>query len=307
MSDAALAEPSAEADGASATWRDIHVSVQDGLRLHARDYGERASPHLPVVCLPGLTRNARDFHELAAFLSTHRHRPRRVLAIDFRGRGASDYDWNWKNYTPFTEMADVLDVLTACGIEDACFVGTSRGGLVTMLLAAARPTTLKAVVLNDIGPEVDGRGLLRIKNVLSATRAPKNWEDATDLLKRAYESHFPAVDDAGWEAFARKTFADKDGRPVRDYDPKLIKTLQSIDYDQPLPTMWPQFDGFAGVPLMVLRGENSDILSEDTVQRMAERRPDLESVLVEGAGHAPMLTEPEILNRISAFINAAEG
>lgn len=306
MSNAALADTPAEIVDASAQWRDVYISAQDGLKLHARDYGARTGPHLPVVCLPGLTRNARDFHELAAFLATHRHRPRRVLSLDFRGRGGSAYDRSWKNYTPFTEMADVLDVLTAAGIEDACFVGTSRGGLVAMLLAAARPTALKAVILNDIGPVIDGRGLLRIKNVLSATRKPGSWAEATDMLKRAYETHFPAVDAAGWEVFARKTFADKDGKPAIDYDPKLTKTLQTIDFDQPMPTMWPQFDGLSGIPLMVLRGANSDILSEDTVARMAERRPDMENVQVDGAGHAPMLTETAILNRISAFITTAE-
>lgn len=306
VADVAPVEARADAGAAPPEWQDVFVTAQDGLRLHAREYGERTSPHLPVVCLPGLTRNARDFHELAMFLSAHRHRPRRVLALDFRGRGGSAYDRNWKNYTPLVEMSDVMNVLAARGIEEAAFVGTSRGGLVTMLLAAARPTLLRAVVFNDIGPAIDGRGLLRIKNILSGTRVPATWADAKDGLRRAYEGHFPAIDDAGWDLFARRTYADRDGKPHRDFDAKLLKTLANIDFNQPLATLWPQFDGLAGVPVMVVRGENSDILSTETLEDMRSRRPDLDEITVAGAGHAPMLVEPAVLNRISAFITGAE-
>jgi pimeloyl-ACP methyl ester carboxylesterase len=305
MADPAVAEARTETTGAP-QWRDIHVTAQDGLALYLREYGERASPHLPVVCLPGLTRNARDFHDLAVFLSTHKHRPRRVLALDFRGRGGSEYDRTWKNYNPLTEMSDVIDVLTARGIEEAAFVGTSRGGLVTMLLSGARPTALKAVVLNDIGPVVDGRGLLRIKNVLSRASAPSSWDDAADAMQRSYETHFPAIDRDGWMAYARRTFADVDGKPRRDFDPKLLKTLDIIDFNQPLPTLWPQFNGLAHAPIMVLRGENSDILSPETLEAMQALRPDLDAVTVPGAGHAPFLDETPVMTRISGFITTAE-
>jgi pimeloyl-ACP methyl ester carboxylesterase len=306
MSDVATSEAGITALAASALWRDEFVTAQDGLRLHARDYGPRTSERLAVVCLPGLTRNARDFHELAVRLSTDPRRPRRVLAIDSRGRGGSDYDRNWEHYSLPMETADVLDVVAAAGIEDACFVGTSRGGLITMLLTAVRPTVLSAAILNDIGPVVDGRGLLRIKNVLSSTRAPGTWADAVDALRRAYQPMFPALEAADWENYARKTYTDLNGRPTRDYDPKILKGLESIDINQPLATMWPQFDGFAGVPLMVIHGENSDILSPKTVALMRERRPDLETIEVEGAGHAPLLIEPVVLKRISDFVAAAE-
>ncbi len=306
MSETADAEALADKTEAPAQWRDVFVTARDGLRLHLREYGERTSPHLPVVCLPGLTRNARDFHELAVFLSTHKHRPRRVLAMDFRGRGGSAHDRHWKNYTPFVELGDVLDVLVARGVEQAAFVGTSRGGLVTMLMAAARPTALKAVVLNDVGPVIEGRGLLRIKNVLSGSAVPSTWGQAVDTMRRAYEGHFPALDEAAWELFARRTYAEDNGRPQRDFDPKLLKTLASIDFNQPLPTMWPQFDGMKDVPLMVLHGENSDILTAETAERMAERHPRLDVLTVAGNGHAPLLYETPVLNRISAFITSAE-
>jgi len=306
MRDSAAAEAPADSE-ASPEWRDIHVTAQDGLRLHLREYGDRTHPHLPVVCLPGLTRNVRDFHNLAVFLSTDEKRPRRVVAMDFRGRGGSAYDPDWKNYNPLTETSDVLDVLTARGIEEAAFVGTSRGGLVTMLLAAARPTALRAVVLNDIGPVVDGRGLLRIKNVLSRGTVPASWDDAAETLKQAYEGHFPNVDRTGWMEFAYRTYADGAGKPKQDFDSKLLKTLSAIDFDQPMPTMWPQFDGLASVPVMVVHGENSDILSKETVAEMRDRHPALEVLSLPDTGHAPFLTESASMSRLADFISAAEG
>lgn len=288
------------------TWRDIRFSAGDGLLLHARDYGPADSGRLPVVCLPGLTRNCRDFHDLAVFLSTHKSKPRRVVTMDFRGRGDSGWDSDWRRYAPLVELGDVLDLLVAARLDRACFVGTSRGGIVTMLLGAARPTAIAAAVLNDVGPEIDGRGLLRIKNMLAATRAPRSWDEATTVLREAYKPHFPGLDEAGWEDFARKTYDDRDGRPARAFDPKLIKALEAVDYNQPLPTMWPQFDGLANAPVLVVHGVNSDILDSGTVVRMQERRPDLEVLEVAEAGHAPMLTEPPELSRIAAFVAAAD-
>lgn len=304
---AGTAEPgSVETVAEAAEWREMRISAGDGLQLHARDYGPRDSDRLPVVCLPGLTRNCRDFHDLAVFLSSHKSKPRRVVSMDFRGRGGSGWDGDWRRYAPLVELGDVLDLLVAAGIDRACFVGTSRGGMVTMLLAATRPTAIAAAVLNDVGPEIDGRGLLRIKNMLAATRAPRTWEEAATVLREAYEAHFPGIDDAGWEDFARKTYDDRDGKPARAFDPKLTKTLEAIDYNQPLPTMWPQFDGLANAPVMVIRGANSDILAADTLVRMRERRADLEVLEVADAGHAPMLVAQDELARIAAFVTAAD-
>lgn len=313
MTDAAEATASAASpDGGDVRsqdetgWRDVFVSAQDGLRLHGRDYGPRNSPAMPVVCLPGLTRNARDFHELAVRLATDDKHPRRVLSIDFRGRGESGFDPDWKSYSPLVEMNDVLDMTTACGIHRACFVGTSRGGLVTMLIAAARPTLIGAAILNDVGPELDVRGLIRIKKVLGATNQPADWPQAIAGMKRAYEAHFPALDAAGWDLYARRTYRDENGKPARDYDAKLLKTLETIDYNQPLATLWPQFDGLGHAPVLVIRGEHSDILSPETLAKMAKRRDDLQSMEVGGEGHAPLLHLPETLDRIADFVKAAD-
>jgi pimeloyl-ACP methyl ester carboxylesterase len=287
-------------------WHDVRVASQDGLVLHARDYGPRAADATPVVCVPGLTRNAADFHELAVHLSRTPRHPRRVVAIDYRGRGKSDHDRDWRNYTPMTEAGDVINVVTALGIGEACVVGTSRGGMIAMLLAALRPTMLKAVVLNDIGPAVDGRGLARIKNTLEATQRPASWADAAELMKRAYAPNFPDLTAADWDAMARRTYAERDGRPVIAYDPKLLKVLSRIDFGSPLPTMWPQFDALVHVPVMVLRGASSDILSAETVTSMRARRPDLEVVEIPNAGHAPQLRDAAEIEPVAAFIAAAE-
>ncbi|WP_333782887.1 alpha/beta hydrolase [Nitratireductor aquibiodomus] len=155
-------------------FRDVFYSAQDGLKLHARLYGE-ANPGLPVVCLPGLTRNARDFHALAEKLSTDATTPRKVIAFDYRGRGLSDNDPDWRRYDVTVEAADIVSGLAAFGVEHAAFIGTSRGGLIIMALAGARPTLMKAVVLNDIGPVVEGDGLARSAPICSARPNPVRW------------------------------------------------------------------------------------------------------------------------------------
>ncbi len=287
-------------------WRDLYVSSRDGLRLHARDYGDRASPWGPVICLPGLTRNAADFHELASHLANHRHRPRRVLALSFRGRGLSEHDRDWRNYTPQTEASDVLDVMVAAGVPHAAFVGTSRGGLVIMRLAAMRPSVLKAAVLNDIGPEIDQRGMLRIKKTLEGFPRPASWEEASEFMKRAYGHAFPRLGPDDWMAYARKTYLEHEGRPALAYDPALRRHLNGIAFDRPLPAIWPLFAALANVPLMAIRGANSDILAAETLAEMAAQRPDLDVFEVADAGHPPHLVSNHALSRVSRFLTRAE-
>ena len=174
------------------------VRASDGLTLHVRVYGAAPDRAWPVVCLPGLTRNAQDFHTLARLLATHPERPRRVLALDYRGRGLSARDPDWRNYDIQVEMNDVLALLAALGVGEAAFVGTSRGGLITMALAAARPALLKAVVLNDIGPVIDGKGLIRIRGYVGKLPKPKSWDEAIDALQRLQGAQFPGLDREGW-------------------------------------------------------------------------------------------------------------
>jgi pimeloyl-ACP methyl ester carboxylesterase len=280
-----------------------YFSASDGLKLHVRDYGSALDPGIPVVCLPGLSRNSADFGPLASALAGGFYgEKRRVLALDYRGRGLSDYDRNWTNYSLEVESDDLLAVLTAAEIARAIFVGTSRGGLHAMLLSAARPAVVHAVVLNDIGPVVEPRGMARICSYVGKLPAPRSTPDAVDLLKRLMSEQFSSLSEADWAAYAKITFADHHGRFGTRYDPKLMKPLQSLDHEQPLPDLWPQFDGLRNAPLLIIRGQNSDVLSAATLAEMARRHPGCEIHIVEGQGHPPLLLDQESIDRIGGFI-----
>jgi pimeloyl-ACP methyl ester carboxylesterase len=284
--------------GMAAAGRSLFVTAQDGLRLHVRAYGARASGALPVVCLPGLARTAADFESLAATLSSDRQ----VLAVDYRGRGKSDYDHNPANYNLQVELADLVAVLTAFGIGRAVFIGTSRGGILTMLLAVARPTAIAGCVLNDIGPVIELSGLMRIKSYVGKLPQPASFREAADVLQQRFGSHFPKWDDADWLAFAHRTFKEANGRLLPNYDIKLVTILDGITPERPLPPLWKEFDALARLPVMVVRGTNSDILSAATVEAMRARRGSLDVVEVADEGHTPRLTDPQTTGRVAAFV-----
>lgn len=285
---------------------DFHYAAQDGLRLHARIYGEEDNGVLPVICLAGLTRNARDFHELALYLARHPKQPRRVIAFDYRGRGGSEYDRNWRNYEVVVETSDVLAGLTALGIERGAFIGTSRGGLIIHVLAAMRPAVLKAAVLNDIGPEVDGAGLAQIRAYLERAPKPTNFDEAIALQRAALGQSFSALDDADWERLVRSFYRDEEGVPVADFDPNLVKTLNGIDLNKPLPNFWPQFLGLAAIPMLAIRGSNSTLLSAETLDEMARRHPDIRTLTVVGQGHAPLLETADLPAKIASFLDLGD-
>jgi pimeloyl-ACP methyl ester carboxylesterase len=258
---------------------------------------------LPVVCLPGLTRTADDFDVLAKALATG-DPARRVISIDYRGRGLSDYDRDATNYSPQVEMADVLTVLDALDARRAIFVGTSRGGILAMLLAALHPGVVAAAVLNDIGPVIELDGLLRIKGYVGRLPQPTDFATAAALLRRLFGEQFPKLTEADWLASAQRAFQpDKDGLLVPTYDVELARTLDGVTSDTPLPTLWPQFDALANVPVLVIRGLLSDLLSAQTVEAMRERHPSLQVVEVPDQGHAPLLTDAPTIGQISAFID----
>ena len=274
------------------------VEVRDGLRLHARDYGDPASPLLPVVCLPGLSRTAEDFDRLARVLAAD---GRRVLALDYRGRGLSAWDPDPKNYDLQVESNDIADVLTALGVSRAVFVGTSRGGLHIMLLGALRPAFLAGVVINDIGPVIERAGLDRIKGYIGKAPPLRSWDDARAAMERIADGRFTGLDAAEWDAYARLTFQEKDGILAGRYDPGLLINLAAMDLDK-IPELWPQFDGLAHLPLMVVRGANSDLFSSETAAAMLARHPGAELVTVPGQGHAPLLRDEATIERIAAFV-----
>jgi pimeloyl-ACP methyl ester carboxylesterase len=293
-------------EGEGTLWRPFWSTTNDGLKLHARDYGDRTWDALPVVCLPGLSRTAADFHELATHLSRDAAIRRRVLSLDYRGRGRSDYDTNHANYDIRIEAQDTLDVLTAAGVHAAVIVGTSRGGLISMALSAMRPALLRGVVLNDIGPVIEGQGLARIKAYVGKLPSPATLDEAVLVLKRVAGSQFTRLVEEEWRLFAERTYKESGGRLVPDYDSALMKGLAAIDIEKPLPDIWPYFNGLANVPMLAIRGENSDMLSQATLEAMAASRPDCATLVVVGQGHAPLLGDTPTMRRIEAFADHCE-
>jgi pimeloyl-ACP methyl ester carboxylesterase len=282
------------------------VTAPDGLRLHVREYGDGRAQRLPVMCLPGLSRTAEDFEVLATAIAGDAAKPRRVLALDSRGRGLSEHDRDPKNYAIPVELADVMAVLVALGAAPAIIIGTSRGGLLAMALAAHRPGALAGVVLNDIGPVIEAGGLMRIKGFVGKLPQPRSFEEGADILRRIAGSQFPNLGAAHWLAAARRGWREKNGRLIPTYDPALAHNLASISADRPIATMWPQFEALTRVPVMVVRGANSDILSSETVDAMKARHLAMEVLVVADQGHAPLLVEPDIIASIRQFADKCD-
>lgn len=300
--DTVSAPENAPASGAAAVrqpWRDLRVTVRDGLSLYGRHYPAPDSKRRPVLCLAGLTRNSRDFHVLASELSGDGPDARPVFTMDCRGRGHSNASADWKDYVIPIEMLDVQDFMAAQQLHDAAIVGTSRGGLVTMVLAAVQPTLIGPVVLNDIGPVIDHEGLVRISSYVGKTPLPASWEDARHLVASANRAHFPDVSDKEWTDIARQWFNESDGKPSPGYDPNIAKTF-SIK-DGAMPALWPQFEALKRNPLLVIRGANSDLLSEETVREMIRRHTRASSFTVEAQGHAPLLRDAPSIGAIAEF------
>lgn len=288
-------------------WRDIFYTSHDGLRLYARHYaGAPAARRRPVVCIPGLTRNARDFHALASYLSDPANpQAREVYAVDLRGRGRSARDPNWRNYNVQVEMLDVLDLMTITGVQKPAIIGTSRGGLIAMLMATARPTSMGAVVLNDIGPVIERDGLTRIVAYTGRVPLPASWREAEALVENMNKRTFPALRADDWALVARDWFDDVNGQPAHSYDQNLAKTMSL--FDGPAATFWPQFEALSYLPTLAIRGALSDVLSDQTLREMEIRHPRLDTLVVPGQGHAPLLREPGTHKAIADFLATADG
>lgn len=278
------------------------VSAADGTLLYARDYGASHRGPVPVVCLPGLTRNARDFEPIAPLLA----RSRRVLAFDFRGRGRSGRA-DPATYRPDQEVADTLLVLDRLGIERFAIIGTSRGGIAAMVMAARALPRMAGVLFNDIGPRIDKAGLLRIRSYLGSDPQFAGWDEAVAALK-ASNPGFESLSEAEWLAFAHRVYRDVNGRPRADYDPALALTFPSVaDIEAgKVAELWALLDLMADVPSVVLRGEHSDLLSADIVAEMHRHHRRLASVTVANRGHVPFLDEPESLAAITAWLAAVD-
>jgi pimeloyl-ACP methyl ester carboxylesterase len=279
-----------------APFRDRRLAAQDGLQLYYRDYGDPLSPRLPLVCLTGLTRNSADFADLA-----DRHAgERRILCLDYRGRGRSAYDSDWRNYDPRIYVSDIAHLLAANDVPRAVVVGTSLGGVLTMALAVLKPTALAAAVLNDIGPDVVPGGLARIMGYIGTDQPQPDWPSAVRYIRQLLPT-MSIRSDEGWLKMAQGTFRQgADGLLHFDWDVKLAKPL--LAQSNNVPDLWPFFGALRRVPTLVLRGAISDVLSPETFARMAVVKPDLERVTVANSGHAPTMNEPEAAAAIDAFI-----
>ena len=277
-------------------YQDRHLTVADGLRLHYRDY-PGPSDRPPLLCLPGLTRNVRDFADLA-----ERYSPRfRVLTLEFRGRGESDYDPQPMRYNPLTYAADVLQLLDRLEIPRAIFVGTSLGGLVTMTVAATAPQRIAATILNDIGPDLTTNGLDRIRSYVGKDVRFASWDEAGALMARNNNRVPARYSDEDWVKMARRACREEGGEIRFDYDMAIAVPFEAAP--TPNVDLWPLFGAVAQKPLLVVRGELSDLLSAESLEKMRQAAPNATFVVVPGVGHAPDLNEPEAVAAIDDFLD----
>ncbi len=273
-------------------WVDRYWESPDGLTLHFRDYpADPALGHAdrpPLLCMHGLTRNARDFAPLAQHLAGEW----RLIVPEMRGRGMSEYAKDYMTYNPLTYVADVEALLAQEDIERFVAVGTSLGGLMTMLLAAKDATRLAGAVLNDIGPDIDPAGIERIRQYVGQGRSYPSWMHAARALQEVHGAAYPAFGIEQWLDMAKRGMVlQPNGRIGLDYDMNIAEPFQQDDGAAP-PDLWPAFDALRDVPLLVLRGGLSDLLTPATLAQMQRRHPDAEVVTVPDVGHAPMLDEP---------------
>ena len=276
---------------------DYFYESADGLRLYCRVYAAERSLGLPVLCLPGLTRNSRDFVALA----THLCRQREVLTADLRGRGRSAWDPDPSHYQLSTYVQDAWSLLDSRRLRRVIVVGTSLGALMGMAMAALEPGRIAGVVLNDAGPEIDPAGLRRIAGYAGKLPPVSNWTEAAAQAQSVYGMALPGLTDAEWLDYARCGYRENAaGVPVPDMDPRIGEAFR--DPAVAAPNLWPLYGKITGVPLLVIRGALSDLLSAATVSRMASEKPDLQHIEVANRGHTPLLNEPQCLAAIDAFV-----
>ena len=291
-------------------------STPDGLSLYYRQYGTGQDV---VLCLPGLTRNCKDFEGLARHLASRW----RVITPDLRGRGQSDRDPKWKQYLPPTYVRDVWSLLDELDVPAVAVIGTSLGGLMAMIMADQQPQRLRGAVLNDVGPEVTQAAVLRILEYAGRTPPQPDWAAAIAMARENYALAYPGEAGEFWERQARLAWKQRpDGRVEPDYDPAigdalrhatkaagLIRLLQRLGIRRLRGVSLNPWDNFRAMtmPVLLLRGEISDVLSLETARSMRQSKPDLEVVNVPGRGHAPTLDEPAAREAIDRFLERVMG
>ena len=278
------------------SYQDYFWESEDGLKLHCRDYPSQ-SDATPVICVPGLTRNARDFAHLGDFLKGER----RILMVNLRGRGDSEYAKDSATYKPRTYVADIIRLMDELELPKAIFIGTSLGGIVTMVMAAAHPTRVAGALLNDIGPEINAAGLERIGNSVGHGRNFDTWAHAARDLAADSSDIFPDFTLNDWIAFAKKLYRmNSSGRIKLDYDMKIAEPFDSKGGGSG--ALWKALESLEAVPTTILRGELSDLFTEETARQMLEKLDEGEFVSVPRVGHAPTLEEPASLDAITRLL-----
>ena len=275
---------------------------KDGLRLYARDYPcQDKYIVLPkiIFCMHGLTRNSSDFGKLAEHLSQHY----RVICVDNRGRGKSAYDSNPANYISLTYAEDMFILLDQLDIQKVILCGTSMGGIMAFIMAAMQPNRISGIIINDVGPELEPKGIQRIASYVGKTTQVNSWTDAVAITKAINQSAFPNFTDEEWEDFARNIFKDDNGKLSLDYDPDIAIPFKDMDTRSATSDLWPQFEAIVSIPMLLIRGANSDLISTACVEKMFKRKPDLKFVEVPETGHAPTLNEPLSRVAINSFLN----
>ncbi len=278
------------------SYRDRRFTSRDGLNLYFRDSGDPLSPKTPVLCLPGLTRNARDFAALAKRLSA----TRRVLCPDYRGRGHSDYDPDWRNYRPEIYLDDIRHLLAVAGVGRVVAIGTSMGGILAAGMAVAMPTALAGAVINDVGPEIGIRGLDRIVAYIKDAGPLPDWNAAVAKL-RANFPNLPAYSDGDWLKTAEATYREShDGLLYPDWDVRLVNPL--LENGTEGYNLMALFAALRALPVLLVRGERSDVLQADAFERMGQLLPDARRLTIPGVGHAPSLSEPAAQDALDDFL-----
>jgi pimeloyl-ACP methyl ester carboxylesterase len=276
-------------------FRERRYTAEDGLSLYYREYGDPLAPGVPVLCLPGLARNSKDFHRLALRLRA-RHW---VICPDYRGRGRSGYDPDSEKYQPAVYLNDLRHLLAVTGLRHIAVIGTSMGGLLACAMGVAMPTVPAGVVLNDVGPDIGSDGLGRIMTYLAKDNPQPDWESAI----KAFKSLFPNLSlrtEEDWRAAAEATWAKgKDGMLHYDWDIRIVDPLRK---KRLLPDLWALFGSLRRRPMLAIRGGASDVLLPETFERMAQEHPHLERLTLDGVGHVPSLVEPEAAGAIESFL-----
>lgn len=278
--------------------KQVVLTCRDGLSLFCRYFHHPSSEKTPVLCLPGLTRNSKDFVDLA-----RRHGDTRsFICPDLRGRGMSDRDTEWARYHPGTYVEDMWELLDFLEIGRVTIIGTSLGGLMAMIMANVRPEAVAGIILNDVGPEVNPKGISRVMEYVGLLPGVADWDEAVAQVREVYGAALPGLDEKAWMAYTKCQYReDGNGVPRIEYDPNIgdaLRHMGGVPAD-----LWILFRNLKeGLPVLALRGALSDILSREAFDKMAAARPDLARVTVSNRGHVPILDEPECASAIDDFL-----